>query len=118
MTTALATSGDGLEWTWHGEVLAGRPGRWDARGARVTAVLADGRASYDGRASKEENFSERTGVALPGEHGTLHASGDAPVADVRYLDLVPAPRGGWVAFYERPRGDGSHELCMERFADA
>ena len=29
----------------------------------MTAVLADGRATYDGRASKEENFSERTGLA-------------------------------------------------------
>ena len=118
MTTAYATSRDGLTWTWHGDVLAGRPGRWDSRGARVTAVLPDGRASYDGRASKEENFSERTGVALPREGGGLRAAGDAPVAGVRYLDLVPAPRGGYVAFYERPRADGSHELCLERFPPA
>ena len=118
MTTAYATSRDGLEWTWRGEVLSGRPGRWDSRGARVTAVLPDGRASYDGRASKEENFSERTGVALPGEAGRLQASGGAPVANVRYLDLVAAPDGGYVAFYERPREDGSHELCMERFPPA
>jgi hypothetical protein len=61
MTTAYATSGDGVTWDLHGTVLAGRPGRWDARGARVTAVLPDGRASYDGRATKEENFRERTG---------------------------------------------------------
>ncbi len=115
MTTAYATSRDGIQWEWRGEVLAGRPGRWDARGARVTAVLPDGRASYDGRASKEENFSERTGLALRGADGRLIANGDAPVANVRYLDLVPAPHGGHVAFYERPRDDGSHELCMERF---
>ena len=114
MTTAYATSPDGLEWEWHGEVLSGRARRWDARGARVTAVLPDGRASYDGRASKEENFSERTGVALPLEGPRLAAGGDAPVADVRYLDLVAAPGGGHIAFYERPRDDGSHELCRER----
>jgi hypothetical protein len=118
MTTAYATSGDGIRWTWHGEVLAGRPGRWDARGARVTAVLPDGRASYDGRASKEENFSERTGVALPREGGGLSAVDDAPAADVRYLDLVPAPGGGHIALYERPRPDASHELCLERFQPA
>ena len=39
MTTAFATSEDGLEWEWHGTVLAPRPGTWDGRGARVTAVL-------------------------------------------------------------------------------
>lgn len=118
MTTAYATSDDGLSWRWRGEALAGRPGRWDSRGARVTAVLADGRASYDGRSTKEENFSERTGIALPaGEPGRLLAAGDAPVAAVRYLDLVPLSGGGHVAYYERPRADGSHELCVERFAD-
>jgi hypothetical protein len=116
MTTGYATSDDGFGWSWHGEVLAGRPGKWDSRGARVTAVLPDGRASYDGRASKEENFSERTGVASPREHGGLEAAGDAPIAGVRYLDLVPDPAGGLVALYERPRADGSHELCMERFS--
>lgn len=117
MTTALATSGDGLAWDWVGTVLRGRPGAWDARGARVTAVLPDGRLTYDGRATKEENFSERTGVAeAAGGSGRLRASGSAPVADVRYFDLVPAPGGGFALLYERARADGSHELCLERRA--
>src|SRR5215216_415885 len=51
MNTAYATSEEGLRWEWHGVVLQGRPGAWDARGARVTTVLPDGRASYDGRAT-------------------------------------------------------------------
>ena len=91
MRTAHATSADGLDWTWHGTVLRG-PCRatWDARGARVTAVLADGRASYDGRATKEENFSERTGLARRRDRGRL--AGRRPVADVRYLDVLAAPR--------------------------
>ena len=80
MTTAYATSDDGLAWEWHGTVLAGRPGAWDARGARVTAVLPDGTVYYDGRATKDENFRERTGIV----------GGSAPVADVRYLDVLPA----------------------------
>lgn len=113
MTTAHATSDDGLEWTWHGVVLAGRPGMWDARGARVTAVLPDGRAYYDGRATKEENFSERTGLAAPAGDA-LAADNDSPVAAVRYLDVVASPSGGRLAYYERPRQDGSHELCLER----
>ena len=103
MTTAYATSEDGLTWEWHGTVLAGRPGAWDARGARVTAVLPDGTVYYDGRARKEDNFREQTGLV----------GGAAPVADVRYLDVLPLPGGGWRLFYEAPLPDGSHELRTE-----
>jgi hypothetical protein len=114
MTTAFATSEDGLVWDWHGTALAGRPGAWDARGARVTAVLPDGRTTYDGRATKEENFRERTGLARPAaEPGTLVAVGDGPVADVRYLDVLPLPDGAYRLFYEAPLADESHELRTE-----
>ncbi|HEV2217266.1 MAG TPA: hypothetical protein VGV88_06805 [Candidatus Dormibacteraeota bacterium] len=113
MTTAYATSDDGLRWRWHGADLAGRPGAWDARGARVTAVLPDGRASYDGRASKEENFLERTGVAEPGAAGALLARDGGPVANVRYLDVVTTP-DAYVLFFEQPRVDGTHDLCIQR----
>jgi hypothetical protein len=114
MTTMYANSIDGLTWTWHGPALTGRRGSWDARGARVTAVLPDGTASYDGRATKEENFSERTGLAAPtGMPGQLVATGKAPVADVRYLDVVPLPSGGYRLYYEAPLPDGSHELRTE-----
>jgi hypothetical protein len=114
MTTGYATSEDGLEWTWHGTVLAGRPGAWDARGARVTAVLPDGRAAYDGRASQEENWFERTGLATPGDApGRLVALGDAPVSPARYLDVVELPRGGFRIYYEHLLPDESHELRTE-----
>jgi hypothetical protein len=114
MTTAYATSGDGLSWDWHGTVLAGRAGSWDARGARVTAVLPDGAVTYDGRATKEENFSERTGVASPTERRPeLVSNGDAPLSAVRYLDVVPLPDGGYRLYYEAPLPDGSHELRTE-----
>jgi hypothetical protein len=114
MTTAYATSGDGLAWEWRGTALAPRPGTWDARGARVTAVLGDGRAFYDGRATKEENFSERTGLARrSGPDGRLVADGGGPVADVRYLEVVPLPGGGHRLWYEAPLPDGSHELRTE-----
>jgi hypothetical protein len=114
MTTAYATSEDGLAWEWHGTALAPRPGTWDARGARVTAVLPDGRAAYDGRATKEENFSERTGLArAPGAPGRLVQSADEPVAAVRYLDIVPLPDGGYRLYYEAPLRDESHELRTE-----
>jgi hypothetical protein len=103
MTTAFATSDDGLAWDWRGTVLTGRPGAWDARGARVTAVLPDGTVYYDGRATKEENFREQTGIV----------GGAAPVADVRYLDVLEPPAGGWRLYYEAPLPDGSHELRTE-----
>jgi hypothetical protein len=113
MTTGFATSRDGLEWEWHGTVLAGRPGAWDARGARVTAVLPDGSATYDGRATAEENWFERTGLAT-GAGGRLAAVGDNPVSSARYLDVVQLPDGGYRIFYESPLPDESHELRTER----
>jgi hypothetical protein len=117
MTTAYATSEDGLAWDWHGTVLAPRPGTWDARGTRVTAVLPDGRAAYDGRASKEENFSERTGLAHPaGRPGQLVSDGSGPVSEVRYLDVVALPDGGHRLYYEFPLPDQSHELRTELVA--
>jgi hypothetical protein len=113
MTTAYATSADGLDWEWHGTVLAPRPGTWDARGARVTAVLPDGRAAYDGRATKEENWFERTGLARHTGRGRLEQTADEPVADVRYLDVLPLPDGGYRIWYEARLPDESHELRTE-----
>ncbi len=114
MATAYATSQDGVCWRWHGVALAGRAGRWDARGARVTAVLENGRASYDGRASSQENFSERTGLAQPSEvPGRFEAVGGTPVSPCRYLDVLPLPTGAYRLYYEAPLADGSHELRTE-----
>ena len=113
MYTAYATSEDGLHWEWHGVALQVRPGAWDARGARVTSVLPDGRAAYDGRATAEENWFERTGLAYEtGERGRLrHAEGE-PV-DARYLDVLPLPDGGFRTYYEARLPDESHELRTE-----
>jgi hypothetical protein len=105
MNSAYATSDDGLSWEWHGTVLEGRPGTWDARGARVTAVMPGGPVAYDGRATKEENWFEKTGVS---------DRRDAPVADVRYLEILPLPSGGHRIYYEARLPDESHELRTER----
>jgi hypothetical protein len=113
MTTAYATSADGLTWTWHRTVLRPRPGKWDARGARLTAVLADGRAAYDGRATKEENWFERTGLARRADDGTFEQLADEPVSEVRYLDVLPLPDRAHRIYYEAPLPDGSHELRTE-----
>jgi hypothetical protein len=104
MNSAYATTADGLSWDWHGTVLEGRPGTWDARGARVTTVLEDGRMAYDGRATAEENWFEKTG---------LTENRDEPVADVRYLEVLPLPGGGQRIYYAARLADESHELRTE-----
>jgi hypothetical protein len=116
MTAAYATSADGLTWTWRGTVLRPRPGTWDQRGARLTAILPDGRAAYDGRASKQENWWERTGLArLTGRApGELEQVSDDAVSPVRYLDVLPLPGGGYRIWYEASFPDGTHELRTER----
>jgi hypothetical protein len=111
MTTGHATSTDGLEWDWHGTVLEGRPGMWDSRGARLTAVLPDGRAAYDGRATKEQNWFEQIGIAEPDGTG-FTATGDA-LFDARYLEVLPLPAGGYRLYYEARLPDESHELRTE-----
>ena len=120
MTTEHATSPDGVAWTWQGTALAGRPGTWDARGVRFATVVLDGPrawALYDGRASAEENWEERTGLAVRGDDGRFTAVGDEPLLQsphppggLRYTDVVAVPGGGARWFYEARRADGAHEL--------
>jgi hypothetical protein len=129
MSTEYATSADGLDWTWHGTALSGRPGEWDARGARVTAVRfgRDGQpavtAYYDGRATAAENYEERTGVATGADPVALTAlslPGAGPAAEspyhsggLRYLDLADLPDGRTRLYYELAQPDGSHALVTE-----
>jgi len=112
METAWATSDDGVTWSPPVTVLRGRSGEWDARGARLTAILPGGAAAYDGRASKEENWFERTGVARPNGNGAFTGEGE-PVSTARYLDVVPLQGGGYRLYYEQVLPDESHELRTE-----
>ena len=120
MTTRLLGSEDGLVWVDHGEVLHGTPGTWDARGARVTAVVS--RAPlvvlYDGRASVRENWFERTGIArASGEGHVLVAEEGGPAASspfgdgaLRYATVVALPGGDLRWYAEVAHADGSHDL--------
>ncbi len=95
-------------------MLEGRAGEWDSRGARLTTILPDGRAAYDGRATAEENWFERIGIAVP--DGGRYVSTGEPVADVRYLEALPLPGGGYRIYYEARLADESHELRTELIA--
>ena len=123
MVTNYATSTDGLDWTWHGTALRGRPGQWDARGTRVTSVCFAGStiiAAYDGRASAAENYEEFTGVATGSDPAALTPLGSEPLAvsphqgcGLRYLDILPVADGRHRLYYEMTRPDGAHELRTE-----
>ena len=118
MTTDHATSPDGVTWAWQGTALAGRPGEWDARGARVGDVLLDqGLAFYDGRATAEQNWEEQTGLATLDTLGSWSATGDRPVGasphglgGLRYVTAVPLPDGAVRLYVEVTREDGAHDL--------
>jgi len=125
MSTRYATSADGIDWTWQGVALAPTPGTWDARGVRISAVLpvAGGLlAAYDGRATAEENWEERTGTATAslgpdGLVGPFTPATEPPAQSpfaphgLRYLTAT-ADR----IYYEGTRADGAHELRTERIA--
>jgi hypothetical protein len=125
MTIDYATSDDGLDWTWHGTVLRGRDGEWDARGVRPAAVLVDGDdllMAYDGRATAEENWEERTGVAAARRDGALFGPLEVVTAEpvgsaqsataLRNLSVADTPQGRRL-YYEVTRPDGAHELRSE-----
>ena len=121
MATDYANSADGVTWEWQGTALTPRPGEWDARGARVTAIrLAPGTvtAYYDGRASAAENFAERTGMATGAGPSALAARGpiaQSPYGDggLRYLCILDVGDSRERYYYEMTRADGAHELRTE-----
>jgi hypothetical protein len=121
MDSWYATSDDGWTWSLHGPALRPTPGSWDRRGARIAAVLpgtptAPWVALYDGRASAEENWEERTGVAVGDTAGSFTALGDAPLVaapSLRYASPVALPDGSALVYYEVERADGAHELRVE-----
>jgi hypothetical protein len=123
--TGLATSGDGLRWTWEGKVLAAGPTGWDRFTARLTTAVPEGDGwlgLYDGSATVEQNYEERCGLARSADLRRWERVGDGPgvgsaggPGTVRYVESVAA-RDGILFFFERTRKDGAHELCVSRAA--
>lgn len=115
MTSVYLTSADGLEWSERTTALAPTAGSWDARGTRITSVMRAGdrwAAFYDGRASAQENWFERTGVALgdtPREFTAV--AGPTPQGrTIRYLSVAESGDGGGRLYWEASRSDGANEL--------
>ena len=118
MTTRRLTSSDGLVWADQGEVLAGRSGEWDARGARVTTVLPGdpGAVLYDARPDAASNWHEMTGLARWDGQRLVADPSVEPIASphsdgaFRYASAVPLPDGRTRFYVEMARPDGAHDL--------
>jgi len=121
--TGLATSLDGNDFQWHGEVLSVGPD-WNSYQARLNSVvpIAGGYVGfYDGSASHEENYEERCGVAVSSDlFHWRRLSDDRPwvvsphaTGSVRYVDAFIHEEQWWV-YYETTRPDQAHELRLVR----
>jgi hypothetical protein len=122
--TALAISEDADTWHWQGEVFGNRPGAWDGYAGRISCIVYRQPvfiAFYDGSRSVEENYEEKTGLAIgfslfQWERASL--AGPVLVSpygtgSLRYMDAIPLDDEIWF-YYEFCRPDGSHELRLSK----
>lgn len=118
--SGLATSEDGLAWTWHGAILEPGAEGWDRYASRLNTVYRRSGVFvglYDGAGDASENYEERCGLAVSANLRTwTRLSVDGPAVgpnggpgSVRYAEAVQAT--DWTRFYyEYTRDDGAHEL--------
>jgi hypothetical protein len=96
-------------------VMVPEPGTWYSRGTRLTSVVGD-YAYFDGRASAEENFEERTGTAKWNGERYIPVAGPASSpfggGALRYVSAIELP-AGLRLYYESATKYGSHELRTE-----
>ena len=118
--SGLATSGNGIEWTWQGDILSPPDRGWDQYCTRLNSVLYRPPVYvgfYDGSAGVEENYEEKAGICV--SHDLRHwqrVTLDGPFVlsphatrTIRYIEVV-ARETHLHYFYEWTRPDGSHEL--------
>ena len=104
--TGMARSRDGVTWEWLGPVLEPYGEGWDAYETRISCLVSDDLALYDGIARAEENYAERTGIARRGHEGRwTRLTTAAPALAARYVAF-----DGTSFFWEHELPDGSHEL--------
>src|SRR5712691_1249031 len=117
--TGVATSEDGLRWTWVGKAFAASATGWDRFTARLSGALRDGDGwlgFYDGSSGLDQNYEERCGLARSADLVRWERLGGGPhlgtaggPGTVRYVDCVETRRGPRF-FFEYTLPDGSHEL--------
>ena len=102
---------------YNGEpVMVPEPGTWYSRGTRITALVGE-YAYFDGRASAEQNFEERTGIAKWNGSRYLATAGPASSpfggGALRYVTAITLPDGQRRLYYESATKYNSHELRTE-----
>jgi hypothetical protein len=136
--SGAALSGDGRRFQFVGDIspqsnyIGLTANGWDAYCRRITSLLpllhGGYLAFYDGGASVEENYEEKTGIATTMDLRAYYSiSPDAPAltsphgaGSLRYLDVLPVGHELFY-YYEMARPDGAHELrvsIVERDQDA
>ncbi len=118
--SGLATSGNGIEWNWEGDILSPPDKGWDEYCTRLNSVLYRSPVYvgfYDGSASVEENYEEKAGMCV--SHDMRHwqrVTVEGPLVlsphatrTIRYIEVVER-EVHLHYFYEWTRPDGAHEL--------
>lgn len=117
--TGLATSLDGDDFAWEGDLFSPRASGWDSWCSRICSVVylpPVFTAFYDGAAHVSDNYEEKTGIAVGTDLRALERiSTEGPVltsphasGSLRYIDAVQF-RDRIYYYYEYARPDGAHE---------
>ncbi|MBT3268746.1 hypothetical protein HN371_16445 [Candidatus Poribacteria bacterium] len=124
--SGLATSHDGYNWTWEGDIMSPPDKGWDQYAARLGTIVWTPPVFvglYDGSHDVSENYEERCGLATSADLRTwrrLTVAGPWVMSphgtgSVRYMDVL-ADGESWLYYYEMVRADGSHDLRVQRVA--